>query len=74
MIELTCWGCGFEGRVPDHYEGKRVTCVRCRTENSVPDSVTREVEAVDWVAAMDASSGSDTAEVATRGWPLLAAI
>jgi hypothetical protein len=65
MIELTCWGCGWEGQVPDEYEGRRVTCVRCRTANAVPDSVTREVDSGDWIAAMDPAIESGTVEVDT---------
>jgi hypothetical protein len=43
MIELTCWGCGWEGRVRDHFSGRRVICKRCRAVNLVPDAVTKEV-------------------------------
>jgi hypothetical protein len=69
MIELTCWGCGLEGQVPDSYEGRKVTCRMCLTENAVPDSVTREIDSCDWIAAMDPSTGSDTAEVYMRRSP-----
>jgi hypothetical protein len=68
MIDLSCWGCGWEGQVPDQYEGRKVTCRRCRTENAVPESVTREIDAVDWIAAMDTSSESVTDEVDIRAW------
>jgi hypothetical protein len=72
MIELRCLGCGWYGQVPDSYEGRRVTCKRCRTENTVSDSITREVDACDWIAAMDPSSESPTVEIHTRGWAAVA--
>jgi hypothetical protein len=68
MIELMCLGCGWEGRVLDLYAGRQVTCRRCRTVNTVPESVTREVDVCDWVAAIEPSSESTTAEINMRGW------
>jgi hypothetical protein len=68
MIEMTCRGCGFEGQALDEYAGRKVTCKRCRTENPAPESVTREVDVVAWLAAIDASSESPTVEIHTRGW------
>jgi hypothetical protein len=68
MIEMTCCGCGWEGHVLDLYAGRRVTCRRCRTVNTVPESVTREVDASEWIAALDPSTESLTAEINTRGW------
>jgi hypothetical protein len=66
MMDLTCWGCGREGRVPDRYAGLRVTCKRCRTENIVPCSVTREISAADRGPAVEPGSESVTVEFDTR--------
>jgi hypothetical protein len=51
MIKLTCLGCGCEGRVRDLYAGRRVTCKRCRAENTAPDSTSREIDMRDWAMA-----------------------
>jgi hypothetical protein len=69
MIKLTCWGCGWQGKVADAYGGRRVICKRCRTENSVPDSATREDFPVVWRDAIDPASRSETDEVDVRNWP-----
>jgi hypothetical protein len=63
MIELKCWGCGWDGRVPDHFEGLRVICKRCGDSNVVPDSVAKEVNVAKWFASTDSASDSVTVEV-----------
>jgi hypothetical protein len=66
MIDLTCWSCGWDGRVPDRYAGLRVICKRCRSESTVPCSITRELFLADWVAAVDPGSESATVEFDAR--------
>jgi hypothetical protein len=63
MIELKCWGCGWDGHVPDHYAGLRVTCKRCGDVNLAPYSVTKEVDVDAWIAAIDPESESSTTEI-----------
>jgi hypothetical protein len=63
MIELKCWGCGWDGLIPDHYVGQRVTCKRCGEVNLAPDSVTKEVSLDDWIAAVVPASVLSTAEI-----------
>jgi hypothetical protein len=63
MIELKCWGCGWDGRVPDHFAGLRVTCKRCGEVNLAPDSITKEVSVDDWTAAIAPASTLSTAEI-----------
>jgi hypothetical protein len=63
MIELTCWGCGLEGRVRAHYTGMKVACKRCRCLVRVPDSVTDEIDVTAWLPAIDPSSEAVTREV-----------
>jgi hypothetical protein len=62
MLELTCWGCGWDGRVPVAFAGLRVTCKRCRAVNAVPDPVTQEVYVADWLAEIDRPSLPVTVE------------
>jgi hypothetical protein len=63
MIELKCWGCGWDGHIPDHYVGQRVTCKRCGEVNVAPDSVTKEASVADWIAAIVPASVLSTAEI-----------
>ena len=65
MLELTCWACGWDGRVPDHYAGMSVRCKRCRTVNAVPDPATQEVYVADLLAAIDAGWTNPTGESPT---------
>jgi hypothetical protein len=62
MIELKCWGCGWEGRVRARYAGMQVTCKRCRCMVRVPDSVTDEIDVTAWVCTIDPSSETVTKE------------
>jgi uncharacterized Zn finger protein len=66
MIELKCWACGWDGHIPDHYVGLRVTCKRCGDVNVAPDFVTNEVNADLWVSEIHAESELDTAESSVR--------
>jgi hypothetical protein len=70
VIELTCWGCGWDGWVAEQHAGLRVRCKRCEAVNVVPDPVTREVYAADWRAAIDEATETGTVEVDTRRWPV----
>ena len=63
MIDLTCWGCGYAGRVPGRYSGLRVTCKRCGTVNVAPSEPTREDFPYDWLPAVDPETESDTREI-----------
>jgi ribosomal protein S27E len=63
MIELKCWGCGWDGHIPDRYAGLRVTCKRCGEVNVAPDSVTKEVSLDDWIATIVPASVISTAEI-----------
>jgi hypothetical protein len=63
MIELRCWGCGWDGHVPDHFEGLRVICKRCGDANVVPASFTMEVNVANWFASRDPASDSITVAV-----------
>ncbi|HEY2155248.1 MAG TPA: hypothetical protein VGH33_06435 [Isosphaeraceae bacterium] len=63
MIELTCWGCGWKGEVPDHFAGLRVTCKRCRAVNMASDPVTQEVFVGDWIAEIGRSHIPETVEI-----------
>jgi hypothetical protein len=63
MIELKCWGCGWNGHVPDHYVGLRVTCKRCGDTNVVPDCITKEFEIHGQTEAVDPASDVGTVEV-----------
>jgi hypothetical protein len=63
MIELKCGGCGWNGHVPDHYVGRRVTCKHCGDTNVVPDSITKEFEVHTQTEAVDPASDLSTVEV-----------
>jgi len=69
MIELKCWGCGWDLHVHDHSAGLRVVCRRCGDTTMVPDSVTQEVDIDCWNAAFDPASESETAlvDASSRG-------
>src|SRR5579871_3139901 len=53
MIDLTCWGCGYEGRIREHLAGLRVKCRWCRAINVVPDPVTRDDYPVEWLGDVE---------------------
>jgi hypothetical protein len=63
MIELKCWGCEWDGHVPDHFAGLRVICKRCGDANMVPASVTKEIDVDAWIAAVDPESELATVEL-----------
>jgi hypothetical protein len=65
MIELTCWCCGFDGRVREDFAGLRVTCKWCGATSAVPQPATREVYVADWLAATDAGRADPEAESLT---------
>ena len=67
MIELTCWGCGREGRVPGRLAGRRVRCKGCRTENRVPDRITDEVYVADLLEAVGPEGAAQPSGVGPRG-------
>jgi hypothetical protein len=75
MIELTCCGCKWKGRVRDRLAGLRVICKRCRAVSRVPDAVTREVYLGDWLSPCENSwkgprASSPTAEMPAYPLPL----
>jgi hypothetical protein len=53
MIALTCWGCGWQGQVPDHFAGLNVRCKRCRSETVVPKAHAEEVYEHDSLTEID---------------------
>jgi hypothetical protein len=67
MIEMTCWGCGWEGRAPERFAGLRVTCSRCGSANVVPDRVSDEIYAAEWVRAIDPAAERELEILAA--WP-----
>jgi hypothetical protein len=53
MLALTCWGCGWQGQVPDHFAGLNVICKRCRAETAVPRPYADEVFEHDSIREID---------------------
>jgi ribosomal protein S27E len=53
MIALTCWGCGWEGQVPDHFAGLNVSCKRCGAATVVPHAHAEEVYEHDSIEEID---------------------
>jgi hypothetical protein len=53
MIALTCWGCGWQGQVPDHFGGLNVVCKRCKAWTNVPKAYADEVYEPDSMTEID---------------------
>ena len=66
MIALTCWACGWEGRVRTKYAGLRVTCKRCRASSWVPDEGQGEMDLSGWATREDQGLEAPARRGATR--------
>jgi hypothetical protein len=53
MLALTCWGCGWDGQVPEHFAGLNVICKRCGAATVVPHAHAEEVYEHDSLAEID---------------------
>jgi hypothetical protein len=53
MIALTCWICGWQGQVPDHFAGLNVVCKRCKAGTKVPIAYAGEVYEPDSITEID---------------------
>jgi hypothetical protein len=53
MIALTCWGCGWQGQVPDHFAGLKVSCKRCKAATVVPKPYAEDVYEPDSITEIE---------------------